>query len=149
MKTFKDIKDDMWTISITVDSVIRIRSELKLDMLDITEGGLIMALADDQIKFFQMLWILCEEEVEKKNMGEEDFAKRFNGDTIELAMTAFTEALIDFFQPAKRETARKLFAKTDSLVTAAYSRIDSGIEKMNEKKILDEVFEKVSRLTKS
>ena len=98
-----------------------------------------------------MFWVLLKSQAENitwqqdgtdmVGVDEESFGEGFAGDTIDTAILAFTEELVDFFPKSKREVARKLFQKANSLVEKGYQKIEAEVDNLDEDLILKEAFE--------
>lgn len=149
MRQFEDLKKRTWEFEITVGCINAVHELLGIDMTDLGEEGLLRNIAMDPVKLVDMFWELLKDQVHEKGYknveGEPltpmDFGKGFNGKSIEAATVAFVDALIDFFpNEAKRETARKIFAKTNNLVTKGLEMINQKVGLMDEEAILKEAF---------
>lgn len=111
MRQFKDENGRPWTISINVGSVKRVRGLVGLDLLDLKTGTVLQSLAEDPVVLGDVLWVLCQEEAEKNNIGELDFAAALAGDALTAATDCLLEEIADFFPRPQREVLRKLLAK--------------------------------------
>ncbi len=156
MKTFKDLKDRTWNLSITVAAVKRVRSGVNIDITDFGKDGFIGTLANDPEKMVDMFWVLLEaqaekikwqEEVEGKKedrigVSQEEFGEGFAGDVIDEATKAFIDDLTDFFPEKKREATRKLFKKTGQVVEKGFQKVEAEIDNLNVDEILEKAFSK-------
>ena len=119
MKTFTDISGRIWTITVTVDTIKRVRSLTDTNLLDLTNGKLMQELADDTCKLVDVLFAVCKPEADSKNITDEDFGRSLAGDATDNAQTALFEELVDFFPSRKRHILRDMLAKVKLVEDAA------------------------------
>lgn len=128
MKTFRDNAGRTWTVSINVDAIRRVRSELGVNLMEAVEGGLLERLACDPVLLCDVLYVVCRPEAEARSVADEDFGRAMAGDAIEHATTALLEELVDFFPQGKRRVLHKALAKLHSVearaVEYAQARLD-------------------------
>jgi hypothetical protein len=138
MSSFKDANGRQWLLDLAIHDLRRVKSILKLDLLDLDKGGALHQLANDPVLLVDLLWVLCEEQAEKHNLTDEQFGCGFRGEAIEEATEALFEALIDFFPPQRRvllqrvlTTAKILGQKQTDLVemTLSSEALDQFMEK--------------------
>jgi hypothetical protein len=69
-------------------------------------------LLGDLVRFIDVLYCLCREEAEARNVSDEDFGRAMFGDALHQAMDAFVEELIDFFpDPKVRQNLRTIITE--------------------------------------
>lgn len=129
MKSFKDNDGRTWTISINVDSIKRTRSLLDVDLMEVVEGPLVERLTHDPILLCDVIYCLCKEEADARDISDEQFGRAMAGDVIESATTCLLEDLCDFFPLDKRALLRKAIEKLNdfqaSVIKVAHQRLDS------------------------
>jgi len=129
MKTFKDNEGRTWTVAVNIATVKRVKTLLRVNLLDAIEGKLIEKLATDPILLCDVIYAVCKPEADETKISDEQFGKAMAGDAIEHATTALLEELVDFFPEAKRLVLRKAlgkFQKVESLaIETANKYLDS------------------------
>lgn len=111
MRTFKDEKGRPWEISINVGTVKAVKTEAGVDLLDIDDGSTFSKLADDPIRLGDVLWVLVRKQCEAAGVSDEEFGAALAGDSLEDAVNALMEEVVDFFRRPQRELLRKMLAK--------------------------------------
>jgi len=111
MATFTDTAEREWVIDIDVNALRRVRKRLDLNLMDLIAGETLDRLADDPVLLVDTLYVLCEEQAEREGVSEVEFGKAVRGDVIDAAVTAFLEALTDFYPSRKRTILRQMIAK--------------------------------------
>ncbi len=97
MAKFKDAAGELWVIELDAVVLDNVRSELDVDLVDMSAGGL-AEVTSDAVKLFKVLAILCMDEREERNLTtDRAFAKRIKGDAIQNAIEAVVGAVEDFF----------------------------------------------------
>jgi len=129
VKTFADNAGRTWTVTISIDSIKRVKGLLSVNLLDAIEGKLLEKLIADPVLLCDILYCLCKPQADAQSVSDEDFGRAMAGDAIEAATTAFLEELADFFPKGKRELLQKALGKLRTLETMALSaagqRLDS------------------------
>lgn len=113
MHSFVDNAGRTWVIAINVATVRRVRALVGVDIPGLIDDGFqpLGELVADPVKLADVLYCLCKEEADAKQITDEDFGRALAGDAIALAADAFVEEMIDFFQNARvRESLRKVLA---------------------------------------
>ncbi len=93
MHTFADNAGRTWTITINVAMVKRVRSVLRVDLFKLLDDGArpLAELLSDPVQLADVLYCLCKEEAEKRNLSDEDFGRALAGDAIGHAAEAFVD----------------------------------------------------------
>jgi hypothetical protein len=109
MHTFKDNADRTWTLTINVAAIKRVRGLVSVDLYKLVDDGFkpLAALVSDPVQLADVLYCLCKEEADTKQITDEDFGRALAGDAITLAADAFVEELIDFFPDARARAGLK------------------------------------------
>jgi hypothetical protein len=113
MHSFQDNAGRTWTVAINVAAVKRVRSLMKLDLYKLVDDGFkpLGELVADPVQLADVLYCLCKDEADAKQISDEDFGRALYGDAITLAAEAFVEELFDFFPDARtRMSLRKVVA---------------------------------------
>ncbi|MFA6134556.1 MAG: hypothetical protein WC869_11130 [Phycisphaerae bacterium] len=132
MKTFTDNAGRTWTVSVNVGAVKAVKDALAVNLVDGTVNGNMMErLAGDPILLADVLYVLCREECEARQVSDIDFGRSLAGDSIDSATEALLEELVDFFPSSRRSLLRNVLTKYRKLdgmrVTAMQQRLDSGM----------------------
>jgi hypothetical protein len=113
MHTFTDNAGRTWTVAINVAAVKRVRGLVNIDLYKLVDDGFkpLGELIADPVQLADVLYCLCKDEADARNVSDEDFGRALYGDAITMAAEAFVEELIDFFPDARaRAGMRKLSA---------------------------------------
>lgn len=115
MRVFKDNEGRSWNLSVDHTSIKRVRATLDVNLLDAVGGDLIERLATDPILLVDVVYVICQPEVEKRELSDEEFGRSMAGEAIDSAAAALMEDLIDFFPNRQRTMVRKAWAKYQEL----------------------------------
>ena len=119
MKSFVDKNGKSWDIELNIGTARKIKSRCNLDIENIItvdkqnnpqDVSALERLAMDSILLFDVIFVLCENQIKADGITEEDFAELFNGEVIEAATDALVEEIINFSRPAKRKVLTRLWA---------------------------------------
>lgn len=117
MKSFTDIKGEAWDVEINIGAAMRLKSRLDIEIDNLVkfdksqkpqDVSLLEKISTDSILLFNVIFVICEKQIQDRKLTEEDFAARFNGDTIEAATDAVLDEIINFSRPAKRKVLLQL-----------------------------------------
>jgi len=113
---FKDTSGHQWPLSITVNSIRKVKKTFdKIDLSRVIDDKSVLAtLLDDPVTFVDVLWLLCEDSA-PTGVTDYDFGSRINGEVLDQAYVAFTEALIAFFPKRQRGALAKITSTIDKL----------------------------------
>jgi len=128
MKTFRDNAGRTWTVSINVDAIRRVRSELGVNLMEAVEGGLLERLASDPVLLCDVLYVVCRPEAEARSVADEDFGRAMAGDAIEHATTALLEDLVDFFPRGRRRVLSKALTKLQAVEARAVEYAEARLD---------------------
>lgn len=128
MKRFRDSEGREWLVSLTVDTVRRVKGTLDVDLLDLQKDSLLARLVDDPITLCDVLYVICRPEADERGITDEQFGRCLAGDVIDDATTALLEGLVDFFPRRRREVLQKALEKLkhleDRSIQLALARLD-------------------------
>ncbi|GIW56329.1 MAG: hypothetical protein KatS3mg082_2733 [Nitrospiraceae bacterium] len=146
MHQFTDAKGNTWHLTIDVATIKRVRSALGLYLPSLADNGgePLRDLLNDYPRFIDVLFVLCQEQVEKKLPGPDadlEFGRCFWGDALEDAANSFVAALLDFFPDRKvRETLKKVVNKSKQLSAKLLEQVEQQLDQLN----LDELAKTLS-----
>ena len=103
MQTFTDIHGHAWTVAVTIGTVKRVKARLGIDMFD-TDS--FMKQMQDFIMLCDLLYVICQDEAEKRGITDEQFGCSLAGQVLRDAREALMEAYMAFFPDP--EVAAKL-----------------------------------------
>ena len=137
MKSFIDRNKEAWDLDLNIAAAMRLQSRLQIrieDAVSMTptrqgEKPLLERIAEDSILLFNIIYVLCEEQAEKRGLTQEDFAARFDGDTIEAATIALLDELENFSRPAQRKVMQQLREAGDKISERATQKLTELIAK--------------------
>lgn len=121
MASFVDAEKRTWNFKINYASASRVREKVGVDLLSVGEE--LFAKLGDPIKLIDTLWILCEPEAKETGITEDQFVTRFDGDTVEAAVSGLIQGLCDFFPSRSRGLLLKLKTKIDSVQEKAAEKV--------------------------
>jgi len=127
MHTFKDNASRTWSLSITIDSIKRVRQELDFNLTRSDFDKMLQELLGDPVQLCDVIFCLIKPEAEKNNVSDADFGRAMAGDTIEQAATALLEELADFTPNARDR------AQLQRLIAALWSLSDKARDLMDQK----------------
>jgi hypothetical protein len=109
MHSFVDNAGRTWVIAINVAAVKRVRGLVGIDLYSLIDDGFkpLSELVADPVRLADVLYCLCKDEADARNISDEDFGRALYGDVITLAADAFVEELVDFFPDARARTSLK------------------------------------------
>jgi len=115
MRTFTDNAGRTWTVAINVAAIKRVKGLINVDLYTLVDDGFqaLAKLVANPVQLADVLFCLCKDEADAKQISDEDFGRALAGDVITLAADAFVEELIDFFPDARaRAGLRKVIDAT-------------------------------------
>lgn len=120
MHTFTDNSGRVWTLSVNVAAMKRVRALCGVDLASIVEVDdndkpsfkLLEQLSSDPILLVDVLYAVCKPEADARNVNDEDFAAAILGNVITAATDALLEDIIDFFPEPKRRMLKQLLTLT-------------------------------------
>lgn len=127
MRSFEDRNGLSWTVDINVSTVRRVRQMTGVNLLDTKSGGF-GDLAQDPIKLVDVIYVVCKDEADKRDVSSESFGAAMVGDAINAAWIALIEDLADFFpNPAVREALRRVVMEIKSADKTLTERVQEKV----------------------
>ena len=108
MRQFSDKENGKWTIDLPVGTVLRVKagSAGKFDLFSpekkIDELPLQQLLYDNYGEFWELLWLIVEEDAERRGVTAVQFGKLVAAECLVAAQSAFFAEWHDFFQGLQR-----------------------------------------------
>lgn len=111
MREFRDTQNGVWRVEVTVGLRRRVLQETGVDLCGIIlDQATHEKLAADHLKFVDVLISVFDGQFQAKGLTVEQWLDRLAGEQLQAAWRALEEAVVDFFRPEDRETARKALA---------------------------------------
>jgi hypothetical protein len=132
MHTFADNLGRTWYVAVNVTTIRRVRDALDVDLYQLVDDGMqaLGRLVADPVRLADVLYVLCKDDADGKNISDENFGRALAGDAITAAAEALVEELIDFFPDersraalrkcveAGRQVRTKLLTHTETMLEA-------------------------------
>ena len=137
MKTFTDCVGRTWTVTINVGTIKRVKTMLGINLLEAITDDLAEKLKNDVCLLVDVLYVICKNEADAKNITDENFGEAMAGDALENATNAFLDELIDFFPAEKKMILRKAINKVNQAEKKALEMGNKYIENMEIEKQIE------------
>lgn len=137
MKTFTDCMGRTWTVTINVGTIKRVKTMLGINLLEAITDDLAEKLKNDVCLLVDVLYVICKNEADVKNITDENFGEAMAGDVLENATNAFLDELIDFFPAEKKMILRKAINKVNQAEKKALEMGNKYIENMEIEKQIE------------
>ena len=113
MQAFKDNKDRIWSISINVGALARVKALASCDLLAVLDdsAALLGHIYDDYLLLGEIGWALCKPEAESKSITVDQFAEGLFGQGLTRLSDAILEELSDFFPDPRKGAMLRLTIK--------------------------------------
>jgi hypothetical protein len=133
MASFKDAKDRVWPIRLTVAANRAVVAEHEIDLLILHNetAGVFSRLTDSTNRIVDVVWTLVRKHAEEIKVSAEEYLDSIDGDTIERMTQALIDGVIDFFRsnPEKVRVLKAAFEKQRTMeaevATMAVAKIES------------------------
>lgn len=109
---WRDNGGQTWSLTITVNTIKRVKQLVGVNLLEVFDGKLLGQLAEDPVLLVNTLYAVCQPQAEQREVSEEAFGESLVGDAIEQAAEALVQGLIDFFPQARRAVLARLWRAT-------------------------------------
>jgi hypothetical protein len=99
MAKFIDGEERDWNVTLNVGLIEDIQEKLgiDIDMLLKKPEALADTLFDTPKRFVQLMYLICEKEIEERKLSPRDFGILFDRETIDKAVNSFLEAVVTFY----------------------------------------------------
>lgn len=122
---FSDCLGREWSIRITLGMLPKLR-EAGFDVNAVAKNPAQLSVLSDPETLGKVAWTLCEKQAIAANVDPEQFADGFDGPTIQDAVQAILESILDFSQP--RQTAASVKAMLPGLLAKGEAMLQTRIE---------------------
>jgi hypothetical protein len=134
MHTFADNLGRTWYVAVNVTTIRRVRGALDIDLYQLVDDGMheLGKLVADPVRLADVLYVLCKEDADGKQVSDEDFGRALGGDAITSAAEAFVEELIDFFPDERSRSAlRRVIAAGRQVRTKLLEHAETMLGELN------------------
>jgi len=129
MTRFTDLHGRVWVLELNVTAIRRVRDLAKVNLLDFEAVG---RLLTDPIGFCDVLYCLCQGQVEAAGVSDVQFGEGLAGDALLAAFTAFQEECGNFCpRPSTRQALQQLFAKSAAVADQVATRAQQQIQALD------------------
>lgn len=139
MRTWKDRDGREWLVDVNVGSIRKVKAVTTIDLLSVVDGTLGEKLSDP-MALCDVLWVLSEEQALKKNITPEVFGASLAGDSLESAVTALVEEIVDFFPQQRRKILKAILEKARASEKKALDKVMVKVESQEVQEAIDKVF---------
>jgi hypothetical protein len=134
MHTFADNLGRTWYVAINVATIRRVRAALDVDLYQLVDDGMqeLGKLVSDPVRLADVLYVLCKEDAETKDITDEDFGRALGGDAITAAAEALVEELVDFFpEERSRAALRRVIEAGRQVRTKLLEAAETMLDELN------------------
>lgn len=109
---YTDADGNEWTIPFTTYHAKRVQRELGINLLTIhRDGDLIERISADAGLLVDIISVLLTDEIQRRGLNEESFARTLRQDALDRATKALVEAITDFFPTERGRALRSSWMK--------------------------------------
>jgi hypothetical protein len=134
MHTFADNVGRTWYVAVNVTTIRRVRAALDVDLYQLVDEGMqaLGRLVADPVRLADVLYVLCKDDADAKNISDEDFGRALAGDAITSAAEALVEELVDFFPDERSRAAlRRVIAAGREVRTKLLTHAETMLDALN------------------
>jgi hypothetical protein len=130
MKTFADSAGRTWTVSLTLDSVKRVRDLLGVNLLELDQGEppLLTRIGTDVILLCDMIFAILKPQADAAGVSDAEFGAALGGEVIMAAQKAFYEELVGFFRQLGRGDLARAVEAQQRMILLAVAAVERRIE---------------------
>jgi hypothetical protein len=132
-----------WDIEINVTTLSRVRKGLNLNLLELVlpESALLEKLSDP-ILLVDVLYIVCKDQCDEKNVSDEDFGRQLTRDAIDEGWDSILEGVVGFSPRGIRPAHQKVLEKARKFRTMQQQRVEATVAAPEFEAMLDREIEK-------
>ena len=130
MKTFTDSAGRTWTVSLTLDSVKRVRDLLGVNLLELEQGEppLLTRLGTDVILLCDVIFAILKPQADAAGVSDSEFGAALGGEVIMAAQKAFYEELVGFFRHLGRSHVAKAAEAQQKMIRLAVAQVEKKLD---------------------
>jgi hypothetical protein len=140
MKTFVDSTGRTWTISLTVDTLKRVKSLLSVDLTRPDDGDppLHVRMFDDVCLLADVVVAAVKPQADAAGVTDEVFGQSLGGDAITAAAQAFLEEWTDFFRSRQRTDLVAMIQKYQTLMERGVKAVEAEVATLDVETAVDQ-----------
>ena len=115
---FTDRRRREWRLELNYTLGKHILDVTGLDFINAHDGKALLGVMQSDEKLVQVLWLFCEEQAVAANVDETEFGRGLDGLTLELAINALEECVLNFCRPARRVAIQAVREKAHEVEAA-------------------------------
>jgi hypothetical protein len=115
---FTDRRQREWRIDLNYTLGKHILDVTGLDFINAHDGKALLGVIQSDETLVQVLWLFCEEQAGAASIDETEYGRGLDGPTLELAITALEEAVLNFCRPARRTAIQAVREKAHEVEAA-------------------------------
>lgn len=145
MNFFEDKTGQKWMLDLTVGSAKRVKAACDVDLINIVNfdessnaPSTLEVLVNDPCLLVQVLYTLCEKQIAERGIDGEGFAELFSGETVEKAIDALIEEIINFTPPMRRKMLSKIYQTSQNLMGKMADDLEKTLDNPEFQTVLEE-----------
>jgi outer membrane biosynthesis protein TonB len=140
MKTFVDSTCRTWTISLTVDTLKRVKSLLSVDLTRPDDGDppLHVRMFDDVCLLADVVFAAVKPQADAAGVTDEVFGQSLGGGAITAAAQAFLEEWTDFFRSRQRTDLVAMIQKYQTLMDRGVRAVEAEVATLDVEAAVDQ-----------
>ena len=140
MQTFVDSTGRTWTISLTVDTLKRVKSLLSVDLTRPDDGDppLHVRMFDDVCLLADVVFAAIKPQADAAGVTDEVFGQSLGGDAITAAAQAFLEEWTDFFRSRQRTDLVAMIQKYRTLMERGVKAVEAEVATLDVEAAVDQ-----------
>ena len=96
MHSFTDAAGRQWHLDINVDTILRVKSLIKVDLQEMIVGDLVHRVSLDALLLTEVVFAICKTSADELKIEQSIFAKAMRGDVIDAARNALFSEMVEF-----------------------------------------------------
>jgi len=151
MQAFTDSAGRTWTITLTIDTLKRVKALLAVDLARPDEGDppLHVRLFDDVILLADVIFAAIKPQADTASVTDEQFGQALGGDAITAAARALLEEWTDFFQRRERPDLVAVIQKYRTLMERGVKAVETEVATLDVETLADAAVAKAGEKARS
>ena len=115
---FTDRRQREWRLELNYTLGKHIQDVTGLDFINAHDGKALLGVIQSDETLVQVLWLFCEEQADAATVDETEFGRGLDGPTLEQAINALEECVLNFCRPARRAAIQAVREKAHEVEAA-------------------------------
>ena len=143
MRSFIDSQDRTWILSVTVNTIRRVRDLVGVDLMTLITGDAkgqpeqLEKLAADPVLLVDTLYAIIKPQADEAGVSDQQFGESLDGDVLDCAITALLEATIDFFPKGRQTALTKLLNQAKQVDQLLARKLTEQVESIDPTQIAE------------